>query len=75
MVFILAHEYLELRMMRDSGLSYDHAHEIASRVEFDFRRGESGFPVANGRRLRKSDLPGLADPGVYDYLREHYLSR
>ena len=75
MVFILAHEYLELRMMRDSGLSYDHAHEIASKIEFEFRRGESGFPIATGRRLRKSDIPSLADPKVYDYLREHYLSR
>jgi hypothetical protein len=71
--FILAHEYLELRMMRDGGLSYDRAHEIASGIEFDLRREVSDLPVATGRRFRKSDLPALARPEVYEFLRKNYL--
>ena len=71
--FILAHEYLELRMMRDGGLGYDEAHEIASRIEFDLRREESDLPVATGRRFRKSDVPALAAPEVYEFVRERYL--
>jgi hypothetical protein len=73
--YILAHEYLEMRMMRDRGLGYDHAHEIASRMEFDLRCDESKLPVARGRRFRKSDCPALADPDVYAALREHYMGR
>src|SRR6202011_3256568 len=37
--FILCHEYLELRLMRDKGLAYDKAHEICSKVEFNLRKG------------------------------------
>src|SRR5438067_959895 len=35
--FIVSHEYLELRLMRDLGIEYDKAHEICSKVEFDLR--------------------------------------
>jgi hypothetical protein len=73
--FILAHEYLELRMMRDGGLEYDEAHEIAAKIEFDLRREESDLPVATGRRFRKSDVPSLARPEVFGFLRENYLGR
>jgi hypothetical protein len=73
MPFIAAHEYLELRVMRDGGLSYDEAHEIASKIEFRLRCEESGLPLAHGRRLRKSDLPSAADPEVYEYAEKHYL--
>ena len=73
--FILAHEYLELRMMRDGGLSYDRAHEIAAGIEFDLRREASDLPVATGRRFRKSDLPALARPEVYEFLRKNYLDK
>jgi len=71
--YIAAHEYLELRMMRDGGLGYDEAHEIASGIEFDFRCDEADLPVARGRALRKSDIPALATPEVFESLREHYL--
>jgi hypothetical protein len=73
--YIAAHEYLELRMMRDGGLEYEEAHEIASNIEFDLRHEESDLPVAHGRRFRKSDLPALAAPEVYEHLRVHYLKR
>lgn len=73
--YILAHEYLELRMMRDGGLEYDEAHEIASGIEFDLRCEESDLPVARGRRFRKSDVPTLAGEDVYEFLRENYLGR
>jgi hypothetical protein len=71
--YILAHEYLELRMMRDAGLGYDEAHQIAARIEFDLRREESDLPVATGRKFRKSDLPALASPEVFEFVRERYL--
>lgn len=73
--FILAHEYLEMRMMRDGGLGYDHAHGIASKVEFALRHEESPLPMAQGRRFRKSDCRALAEPEVYAALREHYMGR
>jgi hypothetical protein len=72
--FICAHEYLELRMMRDSGLEYGNAHPIASKIEFSLRREECGVPLGRGRRLRKSDLPRLADPEVYEYVQRAYLN-
>jgi hypothetical protein len=73
--FILAHEYLELRMMRDGGLDYDTAHENASAIEFGLRREESDMPVATGRRFRKSDVPSLVKPEVYEWVEEKFLSR
>lgn len=73
LIFILAHEYLELRMMRDGGLGYDRAHEIASKIEFQLRRADCDLPLAQGRRLRKSDIPALAKPGVYEMVRNHYV--
>jgi hypothetical protein len=73
--YIAAHEYLELRMMRDGGLEYEDAHKIASGIEFDLRREESDLPVARGRRFRKSDVPTLAAPEVFEFLRTHYLKR
>jgi len=36
--FIVCHEYLERRLMRDAGLEYDRAHEICSTVEFELPR-------------------------------------
>jgi hypothetical protein len=71
--YILAHEYLELRMMRDGGLDYDHAHEIASKIEFELRREDSTLPLAPGRSFRKSDFPKLAAPEVFEFVRKKYL--
>jgi hypothetical protein len=73
--YIAAHEYLEMRMMRDGGLEYEEAHKIASRIEFDLRHEESDLPVARGRRFRKSDVPALAAPEVFEHLRRSYLKR
>ncbi len=38
--FIVAHEYLERRLMRDEKLDYDTAHDICSRVEFHLRKNQ-----------------------------------
>jgi hypothetical protein len=73
--FILAHEYLELRMMRDGGLDYDTAHENASQIEFGLRREESDLPVGVGRRFRKSDIPSLAKPKVYEWVKDKFLEK
>jgi hypothetical protein len=57
--FIVAHEYLERRLMRDAGMKYDPAHEVCSKVEFDLRKGaEVKRFVAPGRQ--KVGIPNLA---------------
>lgn len=60
--FIVAHEYTELRLMRDRGMEYDPAHRIAAKVEFVLREGgRLRDQVASGRRgFSKSDLSHLA---------------
>lgn len=37
LLYIIAHEYTELRLMRDCDFEYDEAHAICSKVEFDLR--------------------------------------
>ncbi len=75
--FIVCHEYLERRLMRDAGLSYDKAHPACSRAEFDLRKREGAAPllVKGRRRLAKGDLAGLARDDVYDFVRRTYASR
>ena len=46
---ILAHEYVEMAMMRDLGMSYEDAHAIASKVEKHFR--ERGFNARDYRKM------------------------
>jgi hypothetical protein len=72
--FIVCHEYLERRLMRDAGLGYDRAHEIASALEFDLRRGTGLTPLlARGRRtVGKPDLPRLTDEAVYEFVNAYY---
>jgi hypothetical protein len=67
--FIVCHEYLERRLMRDEGLDYDSAHEACSKAEFDLRKGKGAAPLLTGarRRLSKADLPRLAADEVFDY--------
>src|SRR5207248_3813658 len=49
--FIVAHEYLERRLMRDAGMEHDPAHEVCSTVEFDLRKDdEVKCFLAPGRR-------------------------
>ncbi len=73
--FILAHEYLESRLMRDRGIEYDRAHEICSKMEFELRKGVGIKPsLAPGRRkLHKTDLPRLTAPEVFQAVVSHYL--
>ena len=75
--FIVSHEYLELRLMRDEGIDYDTAHEICSKVEFKLRKGRGLKPLlAPGRRrLSKTDLPKLTGDKVLDYVVKHYVRR
>jgi hypothetical protein len=72
--FIVTHEYLELRLMRDRGLPYDRAHEIASRLEFDLRKrdGLQALLVRGPGRLGKRHLPRLAAAEVFDFVLRHY---
>jgi hypothetical protein len=74
MSFIVAHEYIELRLMRDEKLDYDRAHECCSEMEFDLRKAQtrSSFPELSRRRFRKSDLPKLTRPEFFDYVQRHY---
>jgi hypothetical protein len=73
--FVVCHEYLERRLMRDAGLGYDRAHEVASALEFDLRKCEGLTRLlARGRKVNRADLPGLAADEVYDFVNGHYRS-
>jgi hypothetical protein len=75
--FVVVHEYLERRLMRDAKLEYDKAHPICSQVEYRLR--ERSEPISllcsRPRKLEKRDLPRLADPAFYDYAVEHYVKK
>ncbi|HEY2154021.1 MAG TPA: hypothetical protein VGH33_00225 [Isosphaeraceae bacterium] len=75
--FVLAHEYTELRLMRDDGLAYDPAHAIAAKVEFALREGDSlrDLLTTPGRPLTKADLPKLAGEAFHDAVRRCYRPR
>jgi hypothetical protein len=75
--FVLAHEYTELRLMRDDGLGYDPAHAIAAKVEFALREGDAlrDLLTAPGRALRKADLPKLAGEAFYQAVKRRYRPR
>ncbi len=73
--FIVCHEYLERRLMRDGGLQYDRAHEIASALEYDLRNGSGLTQLLAGvgrRKIAKPDLPRLTDEGVFEFVNAHY---
>jgi hypothetical protein len=72
--FVLAHEYTELRLMRDDGLEYNPAHAIAAKVEFALREGDSlrDLLTARGRALTKADLPKLAGEAFHDTVKRRY---
>lgn len=46
---ILAHEYVEMAMMRDLGMAYDEAHKVASKVEKYLR--ERGFGPKDYKKM------------------------
>lgn len=74
--FILSHEYLEMRLMRDEGIDYDTAHETAARMEFDLRKGKGIARLlvpGRRRRLTKKDLPRLVGAEVFAFFKEAYL--
>jgi hypothetical protein len=75
--FVLAHEYTELRLMRDDGLEYGPAHAIAAKVEFALREGDSlgGLLTTHGRPLTKADLPKLAGEALYEAVKRCYRPR
>jgi hypothetical protein len=75
--YIIAHEYLERRLMCDAGLGYDHAHEICSTVEFDLRKNApvKRFLAARRRKIHKTDLPRLTSDELFDHVVKHYVKR
>lgn len=74
--FVVCHEYLERRLMRDAGLGYNRAHEIASALEFDLRKGEGLTPLLTcGRKIGKGDLPGLTADAVYEFVNARYRGK
>jgi len=75
--FIVCHEYIERRLMRDAGLEYDHAHEICSKVEYELRKAAGATPLLTGgrRKLGKRDLPRLTTDEVYAYVLRQHVSR
>jgi hypothetical protein len=75
--FIVTHEYLERRLMRDEEMGYDPAHEVCSKVEFDLRkRGEVKEFLAPGRRkVGKEDLPRLTAQALFDFVVKKYVKQ
>jgi hypothetical protein len=75
--YVVGHEYTELRLMRDRGMEYDPAHEIAAKVEFALREGDHLRDlVAPGRRaVSKRDLPRLTSPEYFAAVLEHYKDK
>ena len=75
--FIVSHEYIELRLMRDQGIDYDTAHSICSRVEFKLRKGAGATPLlVSGRgKLTKKELPKVTHEDVFEYVLRHYVKK
>jgi hypothetical protein len=73
--FIVAHEYLELRLMRDARLDYDTAHAICSKVEFKLRKNLpiKMFLAPGRRKMTKRDLPRLTAQDFFDYVVQQYV--
>lgn len=75
--FIVAHEYTELRLMRDCDYDYDRAHAICSKVEFDLRWRQpiEEFFGSRRRKLVKADILKLTSPEFFQYVLKHYLGK
>lgn len=73
--YIVSHEYLELRLMRDEGLDYDGAHNICSKMEFDLRKrqGAHSILVPGRRRYSKRDVPRLTSAEFFAYALKTYV--
>lgn len=72
--FVLAHEYTELRLMRDDGLAYDPAHSIAAKVEFALREGDSlrDLLAPPGRPFTKAQVGRLTSTEFYHAVKRRY---
>jgi len=77
MPFIVAHEYIEHRLMRDENIDYDTAHEICSRVEFQLRknRGIKRFLASGRRGIKKGDLQRLTAAELFAFVLKNYVNR
>ena len=75
--FVLAHEYTELRLMRDEGLTYDPAHAIAAKVEYALREGEAlrDLVAPGGRAFTKADMPRLTTDEFFAAVKRRYKVR
>ncbi len=75
--FIVSHEYLELRLMRDEKLEYDKAHEVCAHVEFELRRNQGirCFLSSRGKSLQKADLVNLPSTDLFQYILKNYLRK
>ena len=73
--FIVVHEYIEHRLMRDRDYEYDKAHRICSEIEFDLRQGRTrpDFPGFTRRHPRKSDLHAITRPEFFEYVEREYV--
>ncbi len=66
--YILIHEYSEMVLMRDFGLDYDKAHQIASTIELDHRKKKGSPLVSKGLPLQLKDLSKAATEEYRSYL-------
>jgi hypothetical protein len=57
--YIVLHEYVEMNVMKYRGLDYNHAHEIASKVEWEMRE-RGGFTKQDVLSLTKAKALELA---------------
>ena len=75
--FIVCHEYLERRLMRDERLDYESAHAICSRVEFELRKARGATPLLATRRrkLHKKDLIRLSKDEVFQFVQRRYVRK
>ena len=77
--FIVSHEYIERRLMRDQGIDYNTAHAICSRLEFDLRKGKgllkTPYLGSEQRKLMKKDLVRLTSDEVFRFVLRHYVKK
>jgi hypothetical protein len=78
--FIVSHEYLERRLMRDEGIDYDTAHDFCSRIEFDMRKGrgliqKTSVVPSRRQKLHKGDLGRLTRDEVFQYVLRAYVRK
>ncbi len=73
--YIVAHEYIERRLMRDLKLDYDTAHDVCSRVEFKLRKNQRVklFLAPGRRKIHMRDLPRLASDDLFRYVVNHFV--